>query len=109
MKSRTGFVSNSSTSSFIVAGIEMEQGDPRIPRDENDDPIYDSDGLSYFTTEYNDETGVYGKWVASVEHGEITTLNMQKLATELEKVRKDIVLELKDVNPSDVELHWLGE
>lgn len=109
MKNRTGFVSNSSTSSFIVAGIEMDQDDPRIPRDEDGDTVYEPDGLSYYTTEYNEESGVYGKYVAAVDHGEISILNMQKLAADLEKVRKDIVLELKDVKPEDVELHWLGE
>jgi hypothetical protein len=99
MKSRTGFVSNSSSSSFIIAGVHMDRDDERIPKD---------GALSYFRPEYNEEDGVYGVYVSSVDRGCIVELNFDRLKTILEENRAEIARTV-GVKPEEVKLYLMGE
>jgi hypothetical protein len=85
----------------------MDRGDERVLKDEDGD-ILDDGALSYFRPEYNEEDGVYGVYVSSVDRGCIVELNFDRLKTILEENRAEIARTV-GVKPEEVKLYLMGE
>jgi hypothetical protein len=114
VKSRSGFVSNSSSSSFIIAGIKVKSNSAlcKLLRDEDGDSI---DGeIAIHSPEYNDTESVVGVWAGSSDRGCIEELNLEHLQKCL-KSANSLFEELKAHNPkvaidlNKIKLYTIGE
>lgn len=101
MKTRLGFVSNSSTSSFMIAGIYFRG---------NQTPPGDTVNLQYYCPDYNedDDGGVYGLWITSIEDGCIEELDPDTLSIALNTAKKFFEKDTK-CNPNDVRIYMVGK
>jgi len=108
MKVRQGFVSNSSSSSFVVVGYAIKTEELEKISEDKDidiyDEIYDS-GFRYLCSGDNDTPegcDIIGKDIASMDEyfmkkGEISLEDLSKKATKVKDKLKELGIDIKDI------------
>jgi hypothetical protein len=93
MKLRNGFVSNSSTSSFVVAGVLLSEDtfNERYESDGKWSYLGLPEGCDPFKSEYSEDEVVLGKHVHSIDHGEIARIDPDSWKEVLVKAKKSLV------------------
>lgn len=89
MKQRDGFVSNSSSSSFVVAGVFVEnKHDEKWAEAIEEAQEGYGDSLGWHHTEYDSTSGVLGINVTSFDQGALEEISLDQLANGLAKAKK---------------------
>lgn len=98
MKNRSGFVSNSSTSSFIIIGAEAnlddlidQYGEKKVDKMQDNNEIISDDGECYI-----------GEYLGSVDDEGNSYISFTK--SEIDDIFNRVISKYK-LNPNDVQLH----